>query len=181
MTQATEGLTLIGLVGIVDPPRDEIPDVVRTLRRAGIRIFMVTGDFKLTAQAIAIECGIITNLPGNVHDVSFLSKETTNKEEEEEDTGSSNGSIEKDEDGISYEEGGLTRSIALSGPELTSLNDEQWDQLCQYNEIVFARTTPEQKLRIVKGMLLPCLSPGIVTNEILYRVSATLQHRRHDR
>lgn len=39
--QAASGLTLVGLVGIVDPPRPEIPDVVETLRLAGIRIFMV--------------------------------------------------------------------------------------------------------------------------------------------
>lgn len=38
---ASSGLTLVGLVSIVDPPRDEIPSVVSTLRRAGIRIFMV--------------------------------------------------------------------------------------------------------------------------------------------
>lgn len=38
---AREGLTLVGLVGIVDPPRDEIPSVVKILRGAGIRIFMV--------------------------------------------------------------------------------------------------------------------------------------------
>ena len=41
MDHARSGLTLIGLVGIVDPPRDEIPSVIRILRRAGIRIFMV--------------------------------------------------------------------------------------------------------------------------------------------
>ena len=41
-------------------------------------------------------------------------------------------------------------SIVLSGPELITLNNNQWDQLCCYDEIVFARTTPEQKLRIVK-------------------------------
>lgn len=34
-------LILVGLVGIVDPPREEIPSVVKTLRRAGIRVFMV--------------------------------------------------------------------------------------------------------------------------------------------
>jgi sodium/potassium-transporting ATPase subunit alpha len=38
---ARTDLTLVGIVGIVDPPRDEIPYVVKTLRGAGIRIFMV--------------------------------------------------------------------------------------------------------------------------------------------
>lgn len=41
-------------------------------------------------------------------------------------------------------------AITLSGSELMSLNDHQWEQLCQYQEIVFWRTTPEQKLRIVR-------------------------------
>lgn len=41
LTQARSGLTLVGLVAIVDPPRPEIPDVIRTLKGAGIRIFMV--------------------------------------------------------------------------------------------------------------------------------------------
>lgn len=43
-----------------------------------------------------------------------------------------------------------SKSIVLSGPELITLNENQWDQLCTYDEIVFARTTPEQKLRIVR-------------------------------
>ena len=42
------------------------------------------------------------------------------------------------------------RSIVLSDPELIILNEHPWDELCKYDEIVFARTTPEQKLRIVK-------------------------------
>lgn len=41
LNQAKTGLVLVGMVGIVDPPREEIPDVISTLRRAGIRIFMV--------------------------------------------------------------------------------------------------------------------------------------------
>lgn len=41
LERARHGLTLVGLVSIVDPPRDEIPEVIRTLRGAGIRIFMV--------------------------------------------------------------------------------------------------------------------------------------------
>ncbi len=49
MEQAKSGLTLVGLVVIVDPPREEIPGVVRTLRGAGIRIFMVSrsGSYRL--------------------------------------------------------------------------------------------------------------------------------------
>jgi sodium/potassium-transporting ATPase subunit alpha len=42
MEHAKTGLTLVGIVGIVDPPRDDIPFVVRTLRSAGIRVMMVT-------------------------------------------------------------------------------------------------------------------------------------------
>ncbi|KAF2197868.1 calcium ATPase [Delitschia confertaspora ATCC 74209] len=120
---AREGLTVVGLVGIVDPPRDEIPEVIRTLRGASIRIFMVTGDFKLTAQAIAEECGIISD-SSFLDDISALSRESKAERER--------------------------KSIVLSGPELMTLNEYQWEQLCQYQEIVFARTTPEQKLRIVK-------------------------------
>lgn len=43
MDIAKSGLTVIGMVGIVDPPREDIPDVVKICRRAGIRFFMVTG------------------------------------------------------------------------------------------------------------------------------------------
>lgn len=46
-------LTLVGLLGIRDPPRTDVPDAVATIRRAGVRVFMVTGDFKATALAIA--------------------------------------------------------------------------------------------------------------------------------
>lgn len=41
LQHSRDGLILIGIVGIVDPPREEIPYVISTLRRAGIRIFMV--------------------------------------------------------------------------------------------------------------------------------------------
>lgn len=48
-----QDLTLVGFVGIRDPPRADVPAAVATIRRAGVRVFMVTGDFKLTALAIA--------------------------------------------------------------------------------------------------------------------------------
>jgi Ca2+ transporting ATPase len=53
------GLTCIGVLGIRDIIRPEVPDAVRTCRKAGIRVRMVTGDNKITALAIAKECGII--------------------------------------------------------------------------------------------------------------------------
>lgn len=88
----------------------------------------MTGDFKLTAQAIAVDCGIIKTKPALIH-----------------------GFIELDRDFIfSPEKLENFRSLIISGPELITLNENQWEQLCKYEEIVFARTTPEQKLRIVK-------------------------------
>ncbi len=41
-------------------------------------------------------------------------------------------------------------ALLLTGGDLMKLNDHQWDQVCAYPEIVFARTTPDQKLRIVR-------------------------------
>ncbi|EED14272.1 H /K ATPase alpha subunit, putative [Talaromyces stipitatus ATCC 10500] len=131
MRQVRSDLILVGLVGIVDPPREEIPDVVKTLRRAGIRIFMVTGDFGLTALAIARQCGIISG-NSRVDDVTALQRYASG----------SDTVVDKPELHSS--------AIVISGPELLSLNETQWDQLCKYREIVFARTTPEQKLRIVR-------------------------------
>lgn len=45
---------------------------------------------------------------------------------------------------------GSINSLLLTGTDLMLLNDSQWEQVCQYEEIVFARTTPDQKLRIIK-------------------------------
>ncbi|WYZ42351.1 hypothetical protein EsH8_VI_000050 [Colletotrichum jinshuiense] len=136
--QAKSGLTLVGMVGIVDPPRPEIPEVMNTLRGAGIRIFMVTGDFALTAQAIAAECNIISVPRSQIDDISALHRMTT-----------VDPSIKPVMDDL---ESSPRQAIVLSGPELMTLNEDQWDQLTQYQEIVFARTTPEQKLRIVREL-----------------------------
>ncbi|KAI1816635.1 calcium ATPase [Poronia punctata] len=103
-----------------------IPDVVRTLRGAGIRIFMVTGDFALTALAIARDAGIVFSPSSLVDDVSALDREKLSKSSPS------------------------TSTIVISGPELPSLGEGQWKALTLYDEIVFARTTPEQKLRIVR-------------------------------
>lgn len=57
--EAEYGLTLLGLVGMLDPPRPEVTDAVAACRRAGIRIVMVTGDHPLTGEAVARRVGIV--------------------------------------------------------------------------------------------------------------------------
>ena len=148
MELAKSELTVVGLVAIVDPPRAEIPEVVRTLRGAGIKVFMVTGDFKLTAGAIAAECGIITQDPKRVHDVTNLAFEDDYLE--------SAGIVEEKH---FHEE--RKHSLILSGSDIETLDDSQWDKLAKYDEIVFARTTPEHKLRIVKELQKRDLTVGM--------------------
>lgn len=141
-----------------DPPRPEIPSVISTLRRAGIRVFMVsshilvnlkltkfkvTGDFALTAKAIAIECGIISDKHQTIDGLSALAREKRPCKELSPKPTASEEEYERDSEARS--------AIVLSGPELLQLNDNQWNELCKYDEIVFARTTPQQKLRIVRA------------------------------
>ncbi|KAK8853203.1 hypothetical protein IAR55_003905 [Kwoniella newhampshirensis] len=134
-SQLNQDLTVVGLIGLVDPPRDDIPATVATMRGAGIRFFMVTGDFALTAVAIAQQCGIITSTSSQIHHLSDLHAESPPVFNEAYDFDAVNTS---------------RNSLVLTGSDLMVMSESQWHQACQYAEIVFARTTPEQKLRIVK-------------------------------
>ena len=58
--EAEQDLILLGLVGMLDPPRMEVAPAIAACHRAGIRIAMVTGDSALTAEAIARKVGLIT-------------------------------------------------------------------------------------------------------------------------
>ncbi len=55
-------LTYVGLIGMIDPAREEVPDAIRLAQQAGIRSVMVTGDHKITAVAIAKEIGILSEM-----------------------------------------------------------------------------------------------------------------------
>lgn len=132
LAAVSEDLTVIGLLAITDPLKPDIPYVVETLQGAGVRVFMVTGDYELTAAAIARQSGIVTTDYPDYF--SNLTAATTNCEQ---------------------------TAMVISGSDLASLNDHHWSRLCEYKEIVFARTTPDQKLRIVKELQKRKFSVGM--------------------
>ena len=119
ITNSTGDLTIIGLIGILDPPRVDTRRTVEDCRRCGARFFMITGDFGLTAGAIAKQVGILTRYPDTMEKLSSDASD---------------------------------RSLVVEGKDLNAVTVDQWDQICTYEEVVFARTTPEHKLKIVEEL-----------------------------
>ncbi|KAF8754621.1 cation transport ATPase (P-type) family [Rhizoctonia solani] len=130
-------LTIIGLVGLIDPLKEDIIETVRICRGAGIRFFMVTGDHPATAVAIAAQAGIVSGNPDAIHRLSDLDDSLDEK-----------AIPQYDPTPRILSELGM-KSIVITGTDLMTISSSQMEQLCQYDEIVFARTSPEQKLRIV--------------------------------
>jgi Ca2+-transporting ATPase len=97
-------LTFTGMIGMIDPPRNEVPPALNLSRQAGIRTVMITGDYANTARAIAEAIGLMQ--PG--HQV-------------------------------------------LTGPNLNSMSDADL-KLQVKNTDVFARVSPEHKMRIVEAL-----------------------------
>ena len=108
----------------VSPPLSLSTDPVLTAPQ-------VTGDFGITALAISRQCGIVTG--AIVHNSTNLTR-----------FASSASSTDEKADPP------RDAALLLTGADLMKLNDNQWSQLCEYPEIVFSRTTPDQKLRIVR-------------------------------
>jgi len=120
-----EGLCFIGLCSLIDPPRPQVPDAVRLCQTAGIKVIMVTGDHPITAHAIAKQVGIISSPT-----VDEIAKERGCAPEDVNDD---------------------VRAIVVNGMTLKDMDDEELARVLAYPEIVFARTSPQQKLRIVEG------------------------------
>ncbi len=59
--EAENNLVFVGLMGMIDPPREEAKDAIDTCKQAGIQVKMITGDHKLTASAIGRQLGIISD------------------------------------------------------------------------------------------------------------------------
>ncbi|CAN0026380.1 unnamed protein product, partial [Ectocarpus sp. 13 AM-2016] len=57
--KSKEGLVFLGLMALIDPPREAVPGAVGKCKTAGIKVVMVTGDHPITAQAIAYKVGIL--------------------------------------------------------------------------------------------------------------------------
>ncbi|MCB9809954.1 cation-translocating P-type ATPase [Candidatus Peribacteria bacterium] len=57
--EAESALVFLGLIGMIDPPRSEVRDAVAQCRYAGVRVIVITGDYGITARAIASELGIV--------------------------------------------------------------------------------------------------------------------------
>ena len=76
-----ENLTFIGMVGMIDPPREEAKKAVEKCKTAGIKTVMITGDHKITATAIAKKLGILENEDEAItgHELEKMSDEDLEK------------------------------------------------------------------------------------------------------
>jgi sodium/potassium-transporting ATPase subunit alpha len=153
-----QDLTLVGLVGIRDPPRADVPDAIKVIRRAGVRVFMVTGDFRLTAVAIAKQVSYHAYFWGALIDASYqvgiISQEKIDTIVEMRTSEYARSFVNRprpDVRPLDDDENGL-RALVITGNDITTFGSEEWDMVAGYHEIVFARTTPAQKLQIVEEL-----------------------------
>ncbi|KAF7244310.1 Sodium/potassium-transporting ATPase subunit alpha-2 [Varanus komodoensis] len=122
-------LCFVGLISMIDPPRAAVPDAVSKCRSAGIKVIMVTGDHPITAKAIAKGVGIISEGNETVEDIAARLHVPV-------------GEVNPRE----------AQACVIHGSELKDLSAEELDEILRnHSEIVFARTSPQQKLIIVEG------------------------------
>jgi len=122
-------LTFVGLISMIDPPRAAVPDAVAKCRSAGIKVIMVTGDHPITAHAISKSVGIISPENETVDDIAKrlnIPVDKVNKRD--------------------------AQAAVVHGAMIKDMTDADIDEIIlNHKEIVFARTSPQQKLIIVEG------------------------------
>ncbi|XP_060728039.1 sodium/potassium-transporting ATPase subunit alpha-2 [Tachysurus vachellii] len=122
-------MCFLGLMSMIDPPRAAVPDAVSKCRSAGIKVIMVTGDHPITAKAIAKGVGIISEGNETVEDIA-----------------------ERLNIPLSQVNPRDAKACVVHGADLKEMSSEYLDDLLRnHTEIVFARTSPQQKLIIVEG------------------------------
>ncbi|XP_032898540.1 sodium/potassium-transporting ATPase subunit alpha-2 [Amblyraja radiata] len=125
----TDNLCFVGLISMIDPPRAAVPDAVGKCRSAGIKVIMVTGDHPITAKAIAKGVGIISEGNETLEDIA-----------------------QRLNIPVSQVNPRDAKACVIHGSDLKEMGEDQLDQiLSNHTEIVFARTSPQQKLIIVEG------------------------------
>jgi magnesium-transporting ATPase (P-type) len=146
--------TYLGILSLVDPPREAVPKAIQECREGSIQVVMVTGDHPLTAKSIATRIGIIRQRPEGDTWREFEQKRL---EEAGEDP-----DLIKDEAMFSsfqhHDYCGLARrfpevlGLAVFGPTIKEFNEDDWRYSLRMPDLVFARTQPEQKKEIVGRM-----------------------------
>nr|CAD7428904.1 unnamed protein product [Timema monikensis] len=122
-------LRFIGMISMIDPPRPAVPDAVDKCRAAGIKVTMVTGDHPTTAKAIAKLVGIISKDSETVEDIAKR--------------------LDLDPSEVDPNE---AKAAVVHGEQLREMSDAELEKILKtHTEIVFARTSPTQKLSIVEG------------------------------
>ncbi|TWW78999.1 Sodium/potassium-transporting ATPase subunit alpha-3 [Takifugu flavidus] len=125
----TDNLCFVGLISMIDPPRAAVPDAVGKCRSAGIKVIMVTGDHPITAKAIAKGVGIISEGNETVEDIAARLNIPVSQVNPRD-----------------------AKACVIHGTDLKDLSQDQIDDILRnHTEIVFARTSPQQKLIIVEG------------------------------
>eukprot|EP01133_Synstelium_polycarpum_P013712 gene13712-16165_t len=122
----TSQLTFVGICSLLDPPRENVPFAVHQCKTAGIKVIMVTGDHPITAKAIAKKVGIISS--PTAEDIALAKGIPLDKVDDSE-----------------------VKAIVLHGAQIRELTDADWDRVLSKSEIVFARTSPQQKSQIVEN------------------------------